>query len=155
MHNTTELWPHADYYQQVERLRQLIGQPLYIVEINSTEINAGVRFTDKALGLLAVVDYPQPDPYRQLCPHLLVVDDGRGINLGRIARISINTPFVASADDIVFINQGFVDNVLLAPRTLSKAFIRQTSQLLLAQLFGDVPAQALAAATSEESSSGR
>ena len=114
-----------------------------------------MRFTDKALGLLAVVDYPQPDPYRQLCPHLLVVDDGRGINLGRIARISINTPFVASADDIVFINQGFVDNVLLAPRTLSKAFIRQTSQLLLAQLFGDVPAQALAAATSEESSSGR
>lgn len=155
MQNTTELWPHADYYQQVEHLRQLIGQPLYIVEINSTEINAGVRFTDKALGLLAVVDYPQPDPYRQLCPHLLVVDDGRGINLGRIARISINTPFVASADDIVFINQDFVDNVLLAPRTLSKAFIRQTSQLLLAQLFGKMPDKLLTNATSQESSSDR
>ena len=155
MQNTTELWPKADYYQQVEHLRQLIGQPLYIVEINSTDINAGVRFTDKALTLLAIADYPQPDPYCQLCPHLLIVNDGRGINLGRIARITINTPFVANADDIVFINQDFVDNVLLAPRTLSKAFIRQTSQLLLAQLFGNVPDKLLVAPSSQESSSDR
>lgn len=154
MQNTTELWPHTDYYQQVEHLRQLIGQPLYIVEIHSTEINAGVRFTDKPLTLLAIVDYPQPDPYRQLCPHLLVVDDGRGINLGRIARITVHTPFAAKAEDIVFINQYFVDNLLFAPRTLSKAFIRQTSQLLLAQLFGDIPDNLLANNSSEESSSG-
>ena len=155
MHNTTELWPHADYYQQVEHLRQLIGQPLYIVEINSMEINAGVRFSDKALTLLAIVDFPRPDPYRQLCPHILILDDGRGINLGRIARITINTAFVAKADDLVFINQDFVDNVQFAPRTLSKAFIHQTSQLLLAQLFGKMPDKLLANATSQESSSDR
>jgi hypothetical protein len=155
MQNTTELWPKAEYYQQVERLHNLIGQPLYIVEINSTAINAGVRFSSQPLTLLAIVDYPEPDPYHQLCPHLLVVNDGRGINLGRIARITLNTPFVASADDLVFINQDFVDNVLLAPRTLSKAFIRQTSQLLLAQLFGDVSGKLLTEASLEESSSSR
>ena len=149
MQNTTELWPNTDYYQQVERLRGLIGQPLYIVEINSTEINAGVRFSDKALTLLAVVDYPQPDPYRQLCPHLLVLDDGRGVNLGRIARVSINSAFAVQPEDLVFVNQEFVDNLLMAPRTLSKAFIRQTSQLLLAQLFAGVPDKLLAEQRSE------
>lgn len=143
MSNIENLWPSSEYYAQVDGLRAVIGQPLYVVEINSTEINAGVKFTDKPLTLLAVVDYPLPDPYRQLCPHLLVLDDGRGVNLGRIARISRHSAFSPAAEDVLFTNQEFVQNVLLAPRRLSRESVAETSRLLLTQLFGDTPGKYL------------
>lgn len=143
MEETQNLWPSPAYFQQVEQLRLWIGQPLYIVEINTTDSNAGVKFTDKPLTLLAVVDYPQPDPYRQLCPHLIVVDDGRGINLGRIARITYRQAFAPTPNDILFINQEFMQEVLMAPRTLSRASVAATSHALLEQLFGPVPGQYL------------
>lgn len=138
MEETQNLWPSPAYFQQVEQLRLWIGQPLYIVEINTTDSNAGVKFTDKPLTLLAIVDYPQPDPYRQLCPHLVVVDDGRGINLGRIARITKHTAFAPAPNDVLFINDEFMQEVLLAPRTLSRESVAATSAALLEQLFGPV-----------------
>ena len=139
MGNTENLWPATDYYRQLEQLRAVIGQTLYIVEINNTDIQTGVRFGGKPLTLLAVVDYPQPDPYRQLCPHLLILDDGRGINLGHIARISHHTAFNPPTEDILYLNQEFVQGALLAPRTLSPASVAATSRTLLSQLFGDMP----------------
>ncbi len=138
-----DLWPSADYYQQVEYLRSLIGQAIYVVEINETEINAGVKFPAKPLTLLAIVDYPQPDPYRQLCPHLVVLDDGRGVNLGRIARITQHSAFTPNANDILYVNQSFVQEVLFAPRTLSRESVRATSSALLAQMFGETPGKLL------------
>ena len=30
------------------------------------------------------MDFPRPDPVRGLAPHLILLDDGRGVNLGRI-----------------------------------------------------------------------
>jgi hypothetical protein len=143
MNNAENLWPPSEYWQQVESLRAMIGQPLYVVEINATDINAGVKLTDKPLTLLAVVEYPQPDPYRQLCPHLLVLDDGRGVNLGRIARISRHSAFSPAAEDVLFLNREFVQNVLLAPRSLSRESVAETSRLLLAQLFGGTPGKYL------------
>ena len=53
-----DLWPSAAYHQQVEQLRSMVGQPLYVVEINMTDINAGVHFSGKPLVLLAIVDFP-------------------------------------------------------------------------------------------------
>lgn len=140
-----DLWPAPEYYQQVEKLRGMIGQPLYIVEIHSTEINAGVNFPGKPLVLLAIADYPQPDPYRQLCPHLLVLDDGRGVNLGRVARVSHNSAFAPEADDLLFVNREFVQNVLLAPRTLSRESAAAATRAALAQIFGDTPGKYLEA----------
>lgn len=147
MAHEESLWPTPDYYQQVAQLRAAVGQPLYVVEIHSTDINAGVAFSGNALTLLGIVDYPQPDPYRQLCPHLLILDDGRGVNLGRVARdsfvltgpISRNTAYMPPPEDVLFNNHEFVQNVLFAPRTLSRELVAATSHALLAQLFGDTP----------------
>ncbi len=143
MAHEESLWPTPDYYQQVEQLRAAVGQPLYVVEIHSTEINAGVAFSGNALTLLGIVDYPQPDPYRQLCPHLLILDDGRGVNLGRVARISRHTAYMPPPEDVLFSNHEFVQNVLFAPRTLSRESVAATSHALLAQLFGDTPSRYL------------
>lgn len=134
-----ELWPSAAYHQQVAQLRGMIGQPLYVVEIDSTEINAGVHFSGKPLVLLAIVDFPKPDPYRQLCPHLLVLEDGRGVNLGRVARISRHSAFAPANDDIVFVNQEFVEKVLFAPRSLSRALVAETTRLMLGEMLGKNP----------------
>lgn len=145
MEHSENLWPNHDYYRQVEKLRSMIGQPLYIVEINSTDINAGVHFPGKPLRLLAVVDFPEPDPYRQLCPHLLVLDDGRGINLGRIARISRNSAYTPEPENVLFTNQEFVQNVLFAPRTLSRESAAEATRAVLARMFGDTPGKFLEA----------
>ncbi len=139
------LWPSPAYYQYVEQLRLAVGQPLYVVEINSTEINAGVKFTDQPVTLLAIVDFPRPDPYRQLCPHMLILEDGRGLNLGRIARITRHSAFAPKPADILFVNAEFVQNVLMAPRSLSRESVAATSNALMAQLFGPTPGQYLEA----------
>lgn len=145
MTDEEDLWPSVAYHQQVEQLRSMVGQPLYVVEINLTDINAGVHFSGKPLVLLAVVDFPKPDPYRQLCPHLLVLDDGRGVNLGRVARISRNSAFSPAADDIVFMNQEFVEGVLLAPRSLSRESVAATTRAVLGRMLGKKPEEALLA----------
>ena len=138
------LWPPRDYSVAVQRLKAVVGQAIYLVEINAGEINAGVKFSDQPLVLLAVIDYPEPDPYRQLCPHMLILNDGRGVNLGRIARISINTPFQPQGEDLLFSQQEFVQQFLFAPRSLSHASLKQTSTMLLQQMFGDTPGRLLA-----------
>lgn len=151
MSDTENLWPSSAYFAQIEQLRAMVGQPVYIVEISETEINAGVKFTDKPLVLLGVADFPRPDPYRQLCPHLLILEDGRGLNLGRIARITRNHAYSPPPEDVLFLNHEFVQNVLAAPRTLSHASVAATSRLLLAQLFGDKPGKLLAGAAGQQS----
>jgi hypothetical protein len=142
-----ELWPPREYYVAIQRLKAAVGQPLYIVEINAGNINAGVKFSDQPLILLAVIDYPEPDPYRQLCPHMLILNDGRGVNLGRIARISINTAFQPQGENLLFSHQEFVQQFLFAPRSLSHQSIKQTSTLLLQQMLGDTPGQLLTQST--------
>ncbi|MFP4063424.1 MAG: hypothetical protein ACLFS2_11600, partial [Halochromatium sp.] len=79
------LWPPADYQAQVERLRAAIGERIYLAELRETDVQLGVQLTDRAYELLDVIDFPRPDPARGLTPHLILLDDGRGLNLGRIA----------------------------------------------------------------------
>ncbi len=145
MENPENLWPNNDYYQQVEQLRAMIGKSLYIVEINATEINAGVHFPSHPLRLLAIVDFPEPDPYTQLCPHMLILEDGRGINLGRIARISSDSAYTPEPDNVLFSNREFVQNVLFAPRTLSRESAAEVTRTALARMFGDTPGKFLEA----------
>lgn len=141
---TDRLWPLPDYFRQLERVRAAVGEAVYLAELRDTAINSGVKISDEALKLLAVVDYPEPDPYRQLFPHLLVFNDGRGVNLGRIARLSINTAFGPPAEDVLYQNQEFLQEVLFAPRVLSQQSIANTSKGLLALMLGDQPGQLLA-----------
>lgn len=140
------LWPAPDYFRYLERLKQAIGSPVFLAEINMTAVNLGVKLSDTPLVLLAIVDFPRPDPYKQLCPHLLIFDDGRGINLGHIARISTQA-FNPQPQDLLYENRSFNQEVLFAPRTLSRASIRATSTALLAEIFGDEPGRLLAASS--------
>lgn len=143
--NNEQLWPPAEYHQQIAQLRQAIGEPLFLAELRDTAINAGVKFSDQPLVLLDVIDYPRPDPYRQLCPHMLILDDGRGVNLGRIVRVSRKQAFGPAEEDILFRNTEFMNDVLRAPRVLSRESIAHTSREILSLMFGEEPGRLLRA----------
>ncbi|HPE58761.1 MAG TPA: hypothetical protein PLB10_00370 [Thiolinea sp.] len=138
------LWPAADYFTALQKLQAVVGQPVFVAEINMTDINAGIKISGTPLILLAIVDFPRPDPYRQLAPHLLIFDDGRGINLGRIARISRESAFDPGTEQILYLNRPFTQAQLFAPRTLSREQLGQTSRALLAEMFGPEPGRLLA-----------
>lgn len=154
MNDSDGLWPAPEYWQQVEALRELIGEPVYVVEINATAINAGVHFPGKPLVLLAIMDFPQPDPYRQLCPHMLVLDDGRGVNLGRVARVTRNSAYAPKRADVLFQNREFADNILFAPRTLSRESVAATTRAVLGRMFGGEPGKYLEAHADPPAKSG-
>lgn len=131
-----QLWPSDDYAQQVERLRSAVGARIFLVEIQPTEINVGACLSGTDYELLGIVEFPKPDPARGLTPHLVVLDDGRGINLGRIARISVRRPFGPAPDDILYQAPSLLRNLLFRDRTLSKASITERSRVLLSQVLG-------------------
>ncbi|HPQ96751.1 MAG TPA: hypothetical protein PLN94_14300, partial [Thiolinea sp.] len=138
------LWPAADYFAALQKLQAAIGKPVFVAEINLSEINAGIKISSSPLILLAIVAFPRPDPLRQLCPHLLVFDDGRGINLGHIARISLECAFAPSPAQTLYLNRPFTREQLFAPRTLSREQLGRTSRALLAEMFGPEPGRLLA-----------
>ncbi len=105
--------------------------------------------SDTPLTLLGIVDFPRPDPYKQLYPHLLIFEDGRGLNLGHIARVSLKA-FSPEPHDLLYTNHSFNQDVLFAPRTLSRESIRATSTALLTEIFGEVPGRLLASTPSTE-----
>jgi hypothetical protein len=134
--DTDDLWPSADYARAVARLRQAVGQPVYLVEVRINEIQAAATLSDKAYELLAVVEFPRPDPKRRLFPHLIVLDDGRGINLGHLARISLNTPFAPTEPDILFQERTLLEEYLFAPSRFDKAWIAAASKRMLGEVLG-------------------
>ncbi|MCF7980188.1 MAG: hypothetical protein K9L82_19690, partial [Chromatiaceae bacterium] len=95
------LWPSADYQAQVERLRAAVGEQIYLAELRDTEVQLSVQLTDRAYELLGVIDFPRPDPARGLAPHLILLDDGRGVNWGRSARTSRH-PFQPDDDQLLY-----------------------------------------------------
>lgn len=134
-----DLWPSADYQAQVERLRAAVGEIIYIAELRDTETQLGVQITSHPFELLAVLDFPRPDPARGLAPHLVLLDDGRGVNLGRIARIS-RRPFQPGADEVLYLDREAHRTLLFADRRLSKAFLRERAHVVLGQVLGyDAP----------------
>ena len=129
------LWPSADYQAQVERLRAAIGERIYLAELHDSDVQLSVQLTDRAYELLAVLDFPRPDPARGLAPHLILLDDGRGVNLGRIARIS-RQPFQPADDQLLYIDRVADQTLLFADRRLSPRFIAERAQALLGQVLG-------------------
>jgi hypothetical protein len=130
------LWPSAEYDEQIVQLRRNIGKPIYLVELKVTDINLAVIMLGKALVLLDVVAFPAPDPERRLYPHMLLLNDGRGLNLGRVARITTGRAFDPDPEDILFQEQQLLKNLLFHERRLSDESVSQVSNFNLARLLG-------------------
>jgi hypothetical protein len=130
------LWPSADYHRQIERLRAAIGETLYLVELVDNAIQLAVHFTSIPSVLLGIIDFPRPDPSRGLTPHLILLDDGRGINLGRIARISRHSVFAPIPEDVLYLDSHAELNLLYSERRLSQDFIARRSAAVQAQILG-------------------
>ena len=136
------LWPSLVYSRQVESLKGAVGKKIYLVELRPDDINLGIHLSDTAYELLAVLDFPRPDPASGLAPHLLLLDDGRGINLGRIARVSVNTPFNPPREQVLYEDRFLMDRLLRRERQLSHEFTTERSKLLLARVLGKKPEEA-------------
>jgi hypothetical protein len=129
------LWPSVDYHRQVETLRTAIGETIYLVEVVESPIQLGVHLGGTPYVLLGLVDFPRPDPARGLTPHLILLDDGRGLNLGRIARIS-RRPFDPAPDDLLYLDQATSQHLLFSERRLSRDFLARHTRLALAHCLG-------------------
>ncbi|MCF7985200.1 MAG: hypothetical protein K9L70_12415, partial [Thiohalocapsa sp.] len=116
------LWPGPDYERYISQLRAALGETVYITELCLTETVLAAQVTDHPYLLLGVVDFPRPDPARGLAPHLVLLDDGRGVNLGRIVRVS-RRPFRPAPDDILYLDREADQTLLFAERRLSPDFI--------------------------------
>ena len=131
-----QIWPSADYARQVERLRAAVGGTIYLIELEPTEVQLGIRQTGQPHVLLNVLEFPRPDPALGLAPHYILLDDGRGLNLGRIARISVERAFSPAIDQILYQDHQATQGLLFAERRLSASFIAERSRQLLGQVLG-------------------
>jgi hypothetical protein len=66
----------------------------------------------------------------------LILSDGRGVNLGHIARISRKRAFNPDADHIVYQQDSLLRHLLFQERRLSPQTIRHTSRIQLARILG-------------------
>lgn len=130
------LWPSDEYDEQIRQLRRNTGKPIYIVEIKITDINLAVTMLGRAVILLDVIAFPAPDPERRLYPHMLLLNDGRGLNLGRVARITTGQAFDPDPEDILFQEQHLLKTLLFHERRLSDESVARVSKANLARLLG-------------------
>jgi hypothetical protein len=148
-HGASLLWPSPAYRNQIEQLRGAVGERIFIAELRDTETKLGVRITDQAYELLAVADFPRPNPGRGLAPHMIILDDGRGLNLGRIARIS-RRAFNPETADILYLDQRAEQGLLFRERRLSPTLLAKRCSQSLGLLLGhpaDDPRPSLSAPT--------
>lgn len=131
------LWPAPEYTRQVDQLRAAVGRTIYLAELDGTAVQPGVRITDRPYTLLGLVDFPRPDPVQGLAPHLILLDDGRGVNLGRIARISTDRAFAPAPSEILFQDRAMLQALLFQERRLSHALIADRSRQLLGEVLGE------------------
>ena len=131
------LWPPPDYARQLDALRAAVGETVFIAELELTDVQLSARLTDKPYVLLGIVDFPRPDPARGLAPHLVVLDDGRGVNLGRIARITRSRAFNPAPAEVLYHDGPVLEHLLFNERNLSPKFIAVQSRRLLGDLLGE------------------
>lgn len=131
-----DVWPGPDYWQRIERLKQAVGQTIYLAEVKSSEINLSVTMENRGFELLAVLDFPKPDPSRNLYPHLLLLDDGRGVNMGQIARVSLERPFQPAAEDILYSDAELLEALMYCERSLGHEKVQAISKQALGDILG-------------------
>lgn len=137
------IWPSDGYLDQIARLKAAVGQAVYLAESRLPETPDGFRMTDTPVELVGVAEFPRPDPARGILPHLVLLGDGRGVNLGRVARISVNRAFNPRPGEILYQEPFLLQQALFGERRLSERSIARRSKALLGQLLGYPPRQAL------------
>ncbi len=130
---SSALWPSAEYDRQLARLRDAVGENVYLVEARFDAQHVSARMSGTAYELLAIVEFPRPDPARHLYPHVLLLDDGRGINLGRILRVSRDRPYAPSPEACVFENHALYESILPSRRRLNAALIQRIARRQLGE----------------------
>jgi hypothetical protein len=85
---------------------------------------------------------------------MILLDDGRGVNLGRIARISRDRPFGPESAQVLFQDRRSVEALLTRERQLSKELIAQRSRQLLGEILGERTTQVKLAAPRPGSDNG-
>lgn len=131
-----DLWPSKDYAQQINRLKKAIGKKCYVIELRPTETSLSVHYETRARELVAVVDFPKPEPKRGLYPHNIMFDDGSCINLGRIARVSTDSAFTDKTLVALYKDKFLLNKWVFRKRQLSKASIASHSRKFLGQFIG-------------------
>ena len=131
-----QLWPTEKYYQQLEQLHKIVNQAVYIIPLHQSQTSLTFSISSKPVNLIAIVDYPLPDPENHIYPHMLIFDDGMGLNLGRILQVSINTAFNPDKEDIIYCDNKMQQTLMFSERRLNKESIRLASQYGLAEVLG-------------------
>ena len=131
-----QLWPTEKYYQQLEQLHKIVNQAVYIIPLHQSQTSLTFSISSKPVNLIAIVDYPLPDPENHIYPHMLIFDDGTGLNLGRILQVSINTAFNPDKEDIIYCDNKMQQTLMFSERRLNKESIRLASQYGLAEVLG-------------------
>jgi hypothetical protein len=67
---------------------------------------------------------------------MLLLSDGRGLNLGRVARITTGRPFDPAPEHILFQEHQLLKSLLFHERRLSDESVSRVSKLNLARLLG-------------------
>lgn len=129
------LWPSAEYDAWVRRLREAVGERVYVLELRLSDTHLAYRLTDRPVELLDVLPFPRPDPARRLFPHMLLLGDGRGVNLGRVVRVSVGQAFAPEARALLY-QERFLVQALGAERRLSREQVARVSHAELGRLLG-------------------
>ncbi len=136
-----KVWPDAAYWRQIEQLKAALGKEIYLAEVRASEINLSVTIENRAFELLDVIEFPRPDPARGIFPHLLLLDDGRGINMGQIARVSFGRPFQPADEDILYQDENLLETLLYCERSLSRDKVAAISRQSLGAILAGAKAQ--------------
>ncbi len=131
-----QIWPTEKYYQQLEQLYKIVNQAVYIIPLHQSQTALTFSISSKPLTLIAIVDYPLADPENHIYPHILIFDDGTGLNLGRILRVSINRAFNPDKEDIIYCDNKIQQTLMFAERQLNKESIRLASKYGLGEVLG-------------------
>jgi hypothetical protein len=72
IHAENSLWPSQEYKQSVQNLKAAVGQQIYIAEVNFSGTHLSMAMNSTAFELLAVQDFPKPNPQTGLLPHFIM-----------------------------------------------------------------------------------
>ena len=131
-----QLWPPVEYFQQLSRLYDAIGEDIYLVPLLESNQRLTFSMTGKPHKLIAIIDFPEPDPEQHLYPHMLVFADGSGLNLGKILKISRNTAFNPDIKDVLYEDRPMQNVLMYTPRKLNRDYIQFVSRFALGEILG-------------------
>lgn len=131
-----KLWPPDSYYKQLKNLYKVLNKAVYIIPLQQNQNSLTFSITGKSIILVAIIDYPIPEPENHIFPHMLVFNDGTGINLGRILQVSTNHAFNPGKEDIIYEDIKMQNTLMFRERQLNEESIHLASRTSLGELLG-------------------